>query len=244
MDQEADFHIIGELNDFLPAAREKTPLRLHFEDHQSVKHLIEALGIPHTEIGSVRVNGQEKDLAYRPQTGDEVLVYPVETTAQIPPGEPRFVLDTHLGRLAAYLRMLGFDALYPRDADDAELAEIGNREGRILLTRDRRLLMRKIVEYGYCIRSLEPETQLMEVVERYHLARQIMPFRRCLACNAPLETVKKEEILHRLQPLTRRYFDEFRICPVCQRIYWKGSHWERMRSLVQRLQESGEGNQD
>jgi len=142
-------------------------------------------------------------------------------------------LDSHLGRLAAYLRMLGFDCLYRNDYDDAELAELVQCEKRILLSRDRRLLMRKVVQYGYCLRSLEPPEQLAEVVRRFDLADKIAPLHRCLRCNHPLQPVSKETVLDRLEPLTKIHFDEFHLCPACDQVYWKGSHVERMERLIE-----------
>jgi uncharacterized protein with PIN domain len=145
------------------------------------------------------------------------------------------LLDNHLGRLAAYLRMLGFDCLYHNDYSDEELAEILQHEERILLTRDRRLLMRNVVSHGYCPRSLDSLEQLTEVIQRFELAKRIQPFHRCLRCNHPLEPVSKEAVLDRLEPLTRLYFDEFQICPDCKQIYWKGSHYERMERLIEQI---------
>ena len=205
---------------------------MDFRERQSVKHLAESLGVPHPEIGPVQVNGQEGTLNTITQDGDRVEVHPIPDGC---PVEPRFVLDGHLGRLAAYLRMLGFDCLYQNDYDDEELAEIAQREGRILLSRDRRLLMRKAVTYGYCLRSLDSIEQLSEVIQRFDLTKRIVPFHRCLRCNHPLEPVAKEAVLDRLEPLTKLYFDEFQICPACQQIYWKGSHYERMQDLIEQL---------
>lgn len=159
-------------------------------------------------------------------------VHPVENGCPI---EPRFLLDCHLGRLNAHLRMLGFDCSYQNDYDDAMMTGIAQREARILLTRDRRLLMRKVIQHGYCLRSLEPLEQLTEVVQRFDLTDKIQPFHRCLRCNHPLEPVDKEAVIDRLEPLTKLYFDEFHICPACRQIYWKGSHYERMLKLVERI---------
>jgi uncharacterized protein with PIN domain len=206
-----------------------------FSGPQSAKHLIESVGIPHTEIGSVLANGIAADPGYLVQSGDVVEVF------GNPPGrewvhEPRFVLDGHLGRLAAHLRMLGLDCHYQNDIDDAELASISVAEERILLTRDRRLLMHKSLTRGYLLRSLEPHEQLLEVLHRYALRKWIRPFQRCIRCNHPLEPVEKEAIIERLEPLTKLYFHEFRICPACQQIYWKGSHFERMQKLIASLE--------
>lgn len=224
------FH--GRLNDFLPQERREQQIVVDFHDRQSVKHLAESLGVPHPEIGQVQVNSREGTLDHIPQDGDKIELHPIENGVS---SDPRFLLDCHLGRLAAHLRMLGFDCLYQNDYDDAPLAHLAHEEQRILLTRDRRLLMRKIVQQGYCLRSLDPLQQLTEVILRFDLVNQIQPFHRCLRCNHPLETVEKETILNRLEPLTKKYFDEFHLCPVCGRIYWKGSHYERMRKFIEQI---------
>jgi uncharacterized protein with PIN domain len=226
------FHFRGRLNDFLPRDSRNQLIRVDFRERQSVKHLAESLGVPHPEIGRVQVNSHEATLNTITQDGDSIELYPVPNGC---PVEPRFVLDNHLGRLAAHLRMLGFDCLYENDYADDELAEVAQTEGRILLSRDRRLLMRKAVTYGYCLRSLEPLEQLSEVVERFQLTNRIVPFHRCIRCNHPLESVAKEVVLDRLEPLTKLYFDEFQICPACKQIYWKGSHYEKMQRLIEQM---------
>jgi uncharacterized protein len=231
----AYFRFLGRLNDFLPHEQRDQNLRVDFRERQSLKHLVESLGVPHPEIGQMQVQGQERLLSAIAQDGDEVKVYPIQNGCAI---EPRFLLDNHLGRLAAYLRMLGFDCLYRSDYDDQELAEILQREQRILLSRDRRLLMRKVVVHGYCPRSLDSLEQLTEVIQRFDLLKRITPFHRCLRCNHPLEAVSKEAVLDRLEPLTKLYFDEFQICPACKQIYWKGSHYERMQQLIEQMMES------
>jgi len=225
---------MGRLNDFLSGEKREVTIHVAFRGGQSIKHLVESLGVPHPEIGRVQISGQKGSLDTITQDEDGVEVHPIQNVCTI---EPRFLLDGHLGRLAAYLRMLGFDCLYRNDYADQELAEILQREERILLTRDRRLLMRNAVVHGYCPRSLDSLTQLTEVIRRFDLLGRIAPFHRCLRCNHPLETVSKETVLDRLEPLTRLYFDEFRICPNCQQLYWKGSHYERMQEIVEKLRE-------
>jgi uncharacterized protein len=226
------FRFHGRLNDFLPRDQREQTLRLDFRGRQSIKHLAESLGVPHPEIGQVQVNGYEETLSTITQDGDRVDVHPIQNGCPI---EPRFLLDNHLGRLAAYLRMLGFDCLYQADYSDEDLAKTLRNEERILLSRDRRLLMRKVVVHGYCPRSLESLEQLDEVIRRFDLLKRVVPFHRCLRCNHPLEMVPKEAVLDRLEPLTKIYFEEFQICPSCQQIYWKGSHYERMQALVRQM---------
>jgi uncharacterized protein with PIN domain len=184
-------------------------------------------------VGHLQVDDQDVDLGYLVQDGDRLKVFPPAPGAG-KTGEPlRFLLDGHLGKLATYLRLLGFDAVYQNDFQDDDLAELAARGGQILLSRDRGLLMRNAICNGYCLRSLDPKQQLLEVVQRYGLAGDIHPFQRCLRCNARLQRVEKALILDQLEPLTRQYFDEFHRCPDCGQIYWKGSHYDHMQAFLQ-----------
>ncbi len=230
---KATFSFIAELNDFLPHPRKNTPFSLEFAPHQSLKHLVESLGVPHTEIGLVLVDEQPVDASNRLQDGAWVTVYPADSSLE---GEPCFILDNHLGQLATYLRMLGFDCLYRNDYQDDELARVAVDEERVLLTRDRRLLMRKAIRRGYCIHQTDPRLQAAEVLRRFKLSGQVKPFQRCLRCNHPLQVVQKQDIIERLEPLTKKYFEEFRLCPACNQIYWKGSHFEHMQALILELE--------
>ena len=226
----AHFLFHGRINDFLTRAQKDHEFDVEFQGQQSIKHLAESLSVPHPEIGRVQVNGQDEALEAITQDGDKVEIYPIANGCLV---EPRLVLDCHLGKLTAHLRMLGFDCLYENDFDDPDMADIVHAETRILLTRDRRLLMRKLVEHGYCLRSLDPLEQLKEIIQRFDLLEKILPFHRCLHCNHPLEGVEKEKILDRLEPLTIQYFDEFHTCPACGQIYWKGSHYEQMQHFIE-----------
>jgi uncharacterized protein with PIN domain len=154
---------------------------------------------------------------------------------QQPKSEPRFILDVHLGKLASYLRLLGFDTLYRNDYSDTELARTAQSEGRILLTRDGPLLRRRFVRSGYHPRSTNPEEQVREVVERFHLHGRARPWTRCLACNGDLRPVSKEDVLHLLEPRTRLYYDRFRQCTTCGRIYWEGTHFKALREKLVRF---------
>ncbi len=244
--KHALFRFYAELNDFLPQARRQTSFAHTFEGRVSIKDMIESLGVPHTEVDLILVNGASVDFSYLVQDGDRISVYPVFEVLDITPmvrvrprplREPRFVLDTHLGKLAAYLRMVGFDTLYRNDYRDEKLALISSRERRILLTRDRGVLMRGIVTHGYCVRETNPRRQLVEVLRRFDLFGAVSPFTRCMRCNGLLEPAAKEDIIDRLPPKTREYYDEFRICTGCDQIYWKGSHYERMQQLIARILE-------
>jgi hypothetical protein len=240
----ASFRFYAELNDFLPLARRQNAFTHYFELSASVKDMIEALGVPHTEVDLILVNGRSVDFAYLVQNGDQISVYPVFEAIDISPlvrvrprplREPRFILDVHLGRLANYLRMLGFDTLYRNDYPDEELAAISGNEGRILLTRDRGLLKRSIVTHGYCLRTTNSRQQLAEVLRRFDLFKSIQPFRRCLRCNGLLEPVDKTAISEYLPPKIRQEYDEFRRCQDCNQVYWKGSHYDRMQEFIERV---------
>ena len=240
--KSAHFRFYAELNDFLPRSRRQIAFDAMFEGRVSIKHMIESLGVPHPEVDLVLINGQSVDFSYLVQDGDQISVYPVFESIDITPEvrlrpkplrEIRFVLDAHLGRLAAYLRMLGFDAIYRNDFADEELAQISSQEVRILLTRDRGLLKRGKVTHGYCVRDTNSRCQLVEVLRRFDLSRVVAPFTRCMRCNGSLQPISKTSISHRLQPKTRQYYHEFRICEECDQIYWKGSHYQRMQQFIQ-----------
>jgi uncharacterized protein len=240
----AIFRFYAELGDFLPAYRKQQAFGYSFDENASVKNIIEGLGVPHTEIDLILVNGKSVDFSYRLLDGDRVSIYPVFESLDITPilhlrPEPlrqmSFILDSHLGRLAAYLRMLGFDTLFQNNYQDEELASISQEERRILLTRDRGLLMRSKVNRGYYVRNVDPYKQLIEVIRRFDSFDMIAPFQRCLLCNKILQSVRKDQIFDRLPNRTRDIFNEFKTCPLCQRIYWKGSHFDRMSKMIERL---------
>jgi uncharacterized protein len=241
--KRAWFRFYAELNDFLPPERRFAAIEHGFLDAAPVKDMIESLGAPHTEIDLVLANGQSVDFSYIVQDGDRISVYPVFEALDITPlirlrpqplRQSRFILDTHLGRLAGYLRMAGFDALYRNDSADAELARISRDERRILLTRDVGLLKRAMVTHGYFVRQTAVRRQFEEVMARFDLYRSVRPFTRCLRCNAGLAPVNKAEIAASLPPRTAGLYDDFLRCPACGRIYWKGGHYRRMRDFLTR----------
>lgn len=209
-------------------------------DPRSVKDVVESLGVPHTEVGLLAVGGSAVGFDRLVGAGERIAVYPhlraidVAGAALTPrPPEPRrFVCDVHLGTLTRRLRTLGFDTWYSRDADDAELSEVSVVQDRILLTRDRGLLMRRAVVHGYLPRAFDPGRQLHEVVDRFDLLPRLRPFTRCVHDNAVLVAVTKQEVLDDLPPRTRVEHDEFSRCPTCRRVYWAGSHRDAMADLI------------
>jgi uncharacterized protein with PIN domain len=240
----AYFRFYAELNDLLPPNRRQVGFAHHFKERGSIKDVIEALGVPHTEVDLILVNGESVAFSYLVQDGDRISVYPLFTSIDInsvshvrplPLCQTRFVLDVHLGKLATYLRLLGFDTLYRNDYQDEELAYLSSSDGRILLTKDRGLLKRSMVMHGYLVRESDPWLQLFEVLRRFELFGASAPFQRCLRCNGLLQPVRKKLISDRLLPKTRQYYDEFCVCQVCSQIYWKGPHYERMQQFINRV---------
>lgn len=200
--------------------------------------------MPHTEIDLILVDGRSVRFAHKLNGGERVAVYPEFERFDISPlhrlrpkplRKPRFVADVHLGTLARFLRLLGFDTLYGNGLDDAELATITSREKRILLTRDVGLLKRKAVVRGQWLRSRDPEEQVSELVEALHLKRLLRPFTRCMACNGNLVAIERKDVVDLVPPRVYRRFRSFRQCDECRRIFWRGTHFLRLRRLVTRL---------
>jgi uncharacterized protein with PIN domain len=237
----ATLRFYAELNDLLPVERRQVTFVHQFAGRPAVKDLVEALGVPHTEVDMILANGESVDFTYKVGDGDRLAVYPVfeafdiGTLARLRPEplrEPRFVLDVHLGRLARLLRLLGFDSLYSNAASEPSLAQASRAEHRIILTRDRGLLKRAEVTHGYCVRSTCPREQLAEVVARFDLVRAARPFTRCLACNGVLEPVDRADVQQCLPLLVGARHDVFRRCAECRRVFWKGSHHAALLRLV------------
>ena len=246
----AIFRFFGETNDFLPPRERLHDIVHAFQGTPSVKDRIETLGVPHTEVGQVRIDSDFHNLEYRLSGGERVEVFPAqwphdaaappgqdkEPLNEPPPGEIRFVADVHLGRLTRLLRLLGFDTLYRNDYDDPHLARLSAEQERVLLTRDRRLLMRRQVRHAYFLRSDLPEVQVREVLRRYNLAGATRPFHRCSHCNGLVRPVSKASVISLLEPKTRRYYDSFWQCDQCRHVYWKGSHMPGLTHLLNRLE--------
>jgi uncharacterized protein with PIN domain len=238
---KATFRFYEELNDFLPPERRKREFEAPCARTATTKHMIEALGVPHTEVELILVNGESADFDRLLRDGDRVAVYPKFEALDITPllrvrerplREIRFVADAHLGGLARMLRMAGFDTLYRNDFADDELADISVREARILLTRDRELLKLRAITHGCYIHALKPPSQFGELVRRLDLAGSMAPFSRCLECNHLLREVAKAQVIERLPPAVRLGQERFTACDACGRIYWRGTHWQRMRALL------------
>jgi uncharacterized protein with PIN domain len=240
-DKEVELRFYEELNDFLPRERRKKSFRHRFRGTPSVKDLVESLGVPHTEIDVILVDGESVGFEHRLGGGERIAVYPTFERFDVsgltrlrpePLREPKFIADVHLGKLARYLRLLGFDTVYERELDDAAIASRAREERRIVLTRDRALLKRSAVTHAHAVRSMDADVQLLEVVEAFDLRGCVAPFTRCLKCNGPVRPVAREVVEHRLPKYTRIEYDRFFRCESCDSVYWAGAHFERLRSLV------------
>jgi len=214
------------------------------ERRASVKDVVESFGVPHPEIKQLETNGQPIGFDYIVADRDRIEIWPLAPFCDVfaptvlrpePLTDISFVVDANVGKLAVLLRMAGFDTLYGPDFSDGALARTAAADQRILLTRDRNLLKRKNVIFGHLIRETEPWQQLLEVVSLYRLAEKLQPFCRCLRCNTFLVPVAKQKIIHRLEPLTIKYYDSFQLCPSCDKIYWPGSHRQAMQRQLTAL---------
>lgn len=238
------FRFYEELNDFLPARNRKISIPYSFIGNPAVKDAIEALGIPHVEVDLILVNSQSVDFTYRLQNADYVSVYPAFENIDITPvirlrNKPlrnvKFITDVHLGKLTKYLRLCGFDTFSQPDCNDTDITRISLNDKRSILTRDKELLKNKKITHGYWVRSQAPSEQIKEVLIRFDLKNLINPFTRCMECNGVLTPVTKEKISEIILPKTRQYFEDFKKCPDCHRIYWEGSHFQRMKIHIDKL---------
>ncbi|PLV59475.1 Mut7-C RNAse domain-containing protein [Thermotoga sp. KOL6] len=237
----AYFRFFGRLNDFF---KDEKFVKVHnFTGFQTVKDRIEALGVPHVEVSFITKNGKPVSFYYMVEDGDFFFVYPEFKNINLPEewlvtpkykGEPRFILDIHLGKLAKLLRMLGFYAFFGEEKDEI-LCRKAVQENAILLSRDIGLLKRKELVFGYYVRSTDPREQLKEVIERYDLKDWMKPFTRCIECNVEFEEIPKESVKGRVPSKVFELFNEFVRCPNCGRIYWKGTHYEHMTDFLKNV---------
>lgn len=238
---KVQFRFYEELNDFLPLEKQKICFTYSVSPKAAIKDVIESLGVPHTEIDLILVNGKSVDFSYQLQEEDYVSVYPVFEALDInqivrlrpaPLRKIQFILDAHLGKLAKYLRLLGFNVEYDNNFSDETIATRSQNEKRIVLTRDVGLLKHKKISHGYWVRHTDPDKQVDEILKRFDLYKQCHPFTRCIACNGILEEVEKNQITENLPPLTQKYFNKFLRCHLCKKIYWEGTHYQKLKNWV------------
>ncbi|MBI1942545.1 MAG: twitching motility protein PilT [Betaproteobacteria bacterium] len=240
----ARFRFHGELADFLPRERRNSAFAYACARAATLKNAIEALGVPHTEAAEITVNGARATLDRIVREGDTIEVHPWNPANQGPTTffsekrglSPNFLADAHLGGLARFLRMLGYDTLHENALGDAEIRRLAWQERRIVLTRDRELLKCREILRGAYVHALKPEAQLREVAARYGLAAQARPFTLCLSCNVALEPASEAQVRAYALPVVLERYRVFHRCPACERVFWEGSHFARMREALHQLQ--------
>ena len=153
--------------------------------------------------------------------------------------DPRFIVDSNVGKLARWLRVMGYDALFPNNLDDDELIDIALKEGRVLLTRDTQIAKRRVVAEGrlkvILTRDDNPQEQLRQVAKALKLDYHVRQFTRCLECNQTLVPKTKEEVQELVPPYVFRTQNQYMQCPSCHRVYWRGTHWQRMAKELEKL---------
>lgn len=243
--REIEVRCYAELNDFLPRARRNRTFAHRFSGTPSVLDTIEAIGVPHTEIDVILVDDRSVRFDHRLRGGERVAVYPTFERLDVTPlirlrPEPlrvtRFVADVHLGTLARYLRLLGFDTLWQRDLDDEKIVDIAAGEGRIILTRDKGILRHGRVTHGHWVRATEPMRQLAEVIRALDLSRALRPYSRCLECNGRLQPVSRFDAYPDVPLQVFLVFREFKRCEGCRKVYWRGSHERRLNAVIEHAQ--------
>jgi uncharacterized protein len=233
-----------ELNDFLHYSRRKKAFNFILTGKRTIKDIIESIGVPHTEVDLILANRLPVKFNYHPENDDFISVFllfeaidisSINLLRPMPLRETKFVLDVHLGTLARYLRLLGFDTFYRNNLEDEEIIELSLLEQRIILTRDLPILKNGRVTHGYFVRQTNPKKQIIEIIRRFDLKDQFKLFTLCLECNGRIVTVDKSSIVNELRENTKKSFQEFYQCSNCRRIYWKGSHYDRMMKMVKGL---------
>lgn len=234
----------AELNDFLPPEKRQVQFSFEFTLDNSIKDCIESLGVPHTEVDLLLVNGRSVDFNYIIKDGDSISIYPVFESFNIsdvirlrefPLREPGFIIDVQLGKLAHFLRLLGFDAFYRNNLTGAEIINISLEQKRTILTKSIHLLKNKEITRGYWLRSYNPKEQIIEIIRRFDLKNNIKPFTRCIICNTLLNPVAKYEIAALLPQKVIELYNDFLFCPNCKKPYWRGTHYEKMVIFINTL---------
>ncbi|MEE8441896.1 MAG: Mut7-C RNAse domain-containing protein [Spirochaetia bacterium] len=240
----AEFRFYEELNDFLRVEQRRLTISRSFIGTPTVKDTIESCGVPHTEIDLILVDGESVGFGHHLTGGERVAVYPMFEGFDISPvtrlrarplRRSRFLVDANLGRLVRLLRLLGFDSRYDQRMDDDEIARTAAKTGLTILTRDRGLLMRRIVKRGYFVRSQTPRVQAAEVMRRFDLCEDVRTFTRCVDCNGLIRPVSKAAVQDRLPHNTRLSYEEFFRCSRCSKLFWRGAHWTNLLELVKEI---------
>lgn len=234
MDKVVYFYFEGRLNDFLSDKKNDRLVKYVYNGKPAIKDAFEAIGVPHVEVGEIRVEGMVKTPNEPLIDGGQIEVLPSKLLS--PDSGWRFIADSHLGKLVKELRILGFDTYYQSEANEKQTIAKALEENRILLSRSIKLLKYKTLANGYWIRSKDPMEQIREVVSRFALRKHFHPFTRCLVCNAPIASVSKTEVQAELPEITNKVFDQFYQCTGCKKVYWKGGHFDRMQKFIEQVE--------
>jgi uncharacterized protein with PIN domain len=248
MKNYSKFKIFGELNYFVRKNKQDIYFNYEFDDNPSIKDSIEAIGIPHVEVGEIIVNDEQKDFSYKLQNNDKVEVYSFyenDIKNKLRPNIElyNFMTDENVGGMAKYLRMLGFNTIMIPEISDKEVAKIAEKENRILLSRDFGLLKRKNVTHGIFLRSTNTEEQIYEVIKKYKLDQLFKPFSICIECNGCIKLIRSSDLLEedKIEDGVLKDYNEFFRCTNCKKVFWKGSHYQRMRLLVDKYIKINDG---
>ncbi len=233
------FH--GNLFELLSKKLKSSEVGYSLNRRATIKDIIESLGIPHTEVGKIEKGEEQLTFHHIGVAGEPYHIYPFTCDTPVlrptilrplPFSSISFIADDTVGKLRRNMRMAGLDTSAAPLKPLTEIAASATQQQRILITRNRDLLKCKDVIFGQLVRSGDHVIQLREVFCRYTFAERPIPFSRCLECNIFLLDAQKKDILDELQPLTRKYYFSFKKCPGCTRIFWHGSHLEKMRGIV------------
>lgn len=236
--------VYEELNDFIPRKFRKRSFSHTVFLPTTVKDIIQSLGIPHTEVDLILVNGHSVGFDFKPENGDHISVYPVFESLDIEPltrllkrplRDPRFIADNPLRKCVRWLRLLGFDTKYVSDYSIPQIIDLSREESRIIITRNRQLLMPNKVPHGLCVHSDDPVRQTAEVIHRLQLDNKIVPYSRCMHCNGIIISVEKEKIQYLLKEKTAKFYSNFRQCEGCKKVYWRGSHGSKLDTTIERI---------
>ena len=230
-----------DLQTLLPGKRAAKVLKYALTRRASLKDIIESQGIPHTEVAQILLKKKELGFGFNPVGGEEIDILPFSDeisvfTSTMLRSQPfcslKFMVDINARKLARNLRIIGIDTTMVPVARLVEIGSIATSQQRILITRNRELLKCNTVIHGHLLRSENHVIQLQEVVKRYKLKPHIKPYTRCTICNGDLRSTTKQAVYQRLEPLTRKYFNTFKLCKDCEKVYWQGSHHDQMQQLV------------
>lgn len=233
-----------ELNDFLPARLSKKTMKKEVLLPTTVKDIVESYGVPHTEVDLILVNGESVSFGYKIADQDRISVYPVFESFDITPVKhlqakplriPCFFAEKYLWKLTRLLRLLGINVIYDDTLTNKQVIELIVSSKQILLTRSAQQLMHSTISRGYCIRADDPVDQTIEVMKRFDLLGQMLPFSRCMLCNGSVVKIPMQTVESHLDSKTASLYTKYFQCSDCKKIYWKGSHYKQLQRFVDQV---------